>query len=145
MSLVVARPLFSQKWVDGLKGVPESAMVAEVAVFVIEGEPVYDPELDTWVETTTTFYLGKARVQPIRAVQIAESPGDTATIQGIRFQIPVSEIADDLRPNMRVNVTASPLNASLLAFDYVLHSVVDSSNPIERTLEAKLNQEIVNG
>lgn len=145
MSLGGTKPLFTQAWVDGLKGVAESAMVAEIAIYEVVGEPTYNPSTDTWVETTTTYYAGKARVQPIRSVQTAEAPGNTSTVQGIRFQVPISEFADDLRPGMFVDVTSSPLNTTLLEFEYILSGVVDSSNPFERTLEAKVNQETQHG
>lgn len=145
MSLGVVRPLFTQKWVDGLKAAVESAMGAEIAIYEIVGEPSYDPDTDEWNPTTQTYYTGKARIQPIRSVLTAEAPGNTSTVQGIRFQIPIDAFADDLRPGMLVDVTASPLNTTLLEFEYVLSGVVDSSNPFERTLEAKVNQETHHG
>lgn len=145
MSLGTTRPLFTQKWVDGLAPVAESAMVADVSIYVVDGEPSYDPDTDEWTAETTTYYSGKARVQPIRSVLTAEAPGNTSTVQGVRFQIPISAFADDLRPGMLVTVTSSPLNTTLTEFEYVLHGVVDSSNPFERTLEAKVNQETVHG
>jgi hypothetical protein len=145
MSLGAARPLFTQAWVDGLKAAAESAMVAEIAIYETIGEPSYNPVTDTWSQTTQTYYLGKARVQPIRSVLMAEAPGNTSTVQGIRFQIPIDAFADDLRPGMLVDVTDSPLNTTLLEFEYVLNGVIDSSNPFERTLEAKVNQETQHG
>lgn len=143
MSLGATRPLFTQKWVDGLRASAEAGMVAEISIYETTGEPVYDPDTDTWTAETTTYYSGKARVQPIRSVLTAEAPGNTSTVRAIRLQIPVTEFADDLRPGMLVAVTASPLNTFLLEFEYVLSGVVDSSNPFERTLEAKVNQETV--
>jgi len=143
MSLGVTRPLFTQKWVDGLRASAESAMVAEVSIYTVVGEPQYDPDTDSWTAETTTYYSGKARVQPIRSVLTAEAPGNTSTVQGVRIQIPISAFADDFRPGMQVAVTSSPLNATLTEFEYHLSGVVDSSNPFERTLEAKVNQETV--
>lgn len=145
MSLGTSRPLFTQAWVDGLRASVESAMVATITIYVVVGEPAYNPTTDTWTESRTTYYTGKARIQPIRSTQVAEAPGNTSSIQGVRVQIPVTELSDDLRPGMRLDVTASPLNATLLDFSYVISDVVDSSNPIERTLEAKIDQEVHHG
>lgn len=145
MSLGTVRPIFTQAWVDGLKAVAESGMAAEISIYETTGEPVYDPDEDEWTETTTTYYTGKARVQPIRSVQTAEAPGNTSSVQGIRFQIPIGAFADDIRPGMLASVTSAPLNTTLLDFDYVISGVVDSSNPFERTLEAKVNQETQHG
>lgn len=145
MSLGNARPLFTQDWVDGLTPAAKAGMVAEVSIYVVVGEPQYNVETDTWDAETTTYYSGIARVQPIRSVLTVEAPGNTSTVQGVRFQIPIEAFADDFRPGMPVAVTSSPLNTTLTEFEYHLSGVMDSSNPFERTLEAKVNQETVHG
>ena len=135
--------LFSQGWVDGLKGVPESAMVATIQVTDPRGgTPTYDPETDTWTDPTEpTVYAGKARVQPIRSDVYRDRPGDATSVQAIRFSVPVAQVGTDIRPGMKVKVTSSPRNTSLLGYVFYVSEGVDSSNPIEKTFHANTDLE----
>lgn len=139
-AMVLARaPLFSQAWVDGLKGVPESAMVATILVTDPRnvGDPVYDEDEDEWTDPTApTVYTGKARVQPIRSDVFRTRPGDSTNVLAIRFSIPVASIATDIRPGMEVAVTSAPLNPTLLGYVFYVSEGVDSGNPIEKTFHA---------
>jgi len=138
-----ARPLFSLEWQARHAKQVERAMVAEIAIYEVVGEPVYNTVTDTWSATTTTWYIGKARVQPISSSFRAEVPGNDTSVQKTLFSIPVAQIALELRPALLVSVTASPLNTSLLAYSFVLSEVLDSSNPLEKTLYCTSNLETV--
>jgi len=136
-----SRPLFSLEWQARYARQTERAMVAAIAIY--EVEKTYDAATDTWTEETTTWYTGKARVQPISSSFRADVPGNDTSVQKTLFSIPVAEIALELRPALLVAVTASPLNTSLLAYSFVLIEVLDSSNPIEKTLYCTSNLETV--
>ena len=116
-------------------------MVATVEIYT-EGQRDYDPDTDTWVVPTTVHYTGKARVQPVRSSREVVKTGDATTVQRVRFQIPVGS-TPALRPDVLVKVTSSPLNPSLLTYQFVVVEMVDSSNPFEQTFEATVNNETV--
>lgn len=135
------RPLFSAQWVAGLAPVAEAAMVATIWIYT-SGPRTYDPDTDTWTTSDVTHYEGKTRVQPVRSSRDAANTGDATTLQRVRFQIPAGSLPE-LRPDMRVQVTESPLNPALLSNLFVVTEMVDSSNPFEQTFEATTNNETV--
>jgi hypothetical protein len=59
--------------------------------------------------------------------------------------LPVITSDINFRPGQRMDVLAAPLNVSLLTYQFVLHEITDSSNPLERTLMFTLDQETANG
>lgn len=141
-SLVGAGLVFTQEWVDALKGVPESAMPASVQIWRKDGEPQYDETTNTYTQAKTIWYEGKARVQPIRNASDKVQPGDSTTVQNVLISVPIGAVKDaDFRPQNQARVTVSPLNPALCKYQYVLQEIMDSSNPIERTLMFVVNQE----
>lgn len=135
------RPLFSQRWVDGLAKAAGTWMPCEIEVYALNGEPVRDPVFDTWTETTTTHYTGKARVQPVRSSREVQNTGDPTTTQRVRFQVPVGDWG--LLPDQRVTVTSATLNPALERSQFVVVEITDSSNPFETTFECTTNLETV--
>ena len=129
-------PLFDAAWQARYAAIVERTMIATIRVYT-PGDAVYDPETDTWTQNDTEHYAGKARVQPLRT---ARDVADT-DVQSVRVQVPINSFA--ARPGMQMRVTASPLNANLLDYEYVIKEVVDSSNPIEQTFECTVNSETV--
>ena len=129
---------FTQEWVNSLAHAPESGMVGAILVTDVRGlTKVYDLDTDTWTyPTAPTVYSGKARVQPIRSEVYRTRPGDSTNVLAIRFSIPVGSIGTDIRPGMQVEVTAAPLNPSLLEYVFYVSEGVDSTNPIEKTFHA---------
>ena len=128
-----SRPLFSLAWQARYAKVVERAMPATITIYKVVGEPTYNSTTDTWTPTITTWYTGKARVQPISSAFRADVPGNDTSVQKTLFSIPIASIALALRPALLVSVTASPLNTSLLAYQFVIDEVLDSANPIEKT------------
>lgn len=136
------RALFSQPWVDSLKGAPESAMVSEVIITNPHSSTrVYDPDTDEWNDVSTLVYTGKARVQPLRSAAEKATLGNETTVQTVLVSIPISTNSIDFRPGLILEVLVADLNPSLLGYQFVLNDIVDSSNPFERTLMFQVNQE----
>lgn len=137
---VTPRPLFTQRWVDGAKAAPESAMIAEIAIYTYD--KTYDVDTDTWDVETTTWYEGKARVQPLRGANLADQRGDDTLIQTFLFSIPVAVQGLPLTTAMDVRVLNGGLNATLTSFDFRITEISDSSNPIEKTFYAQFNSDV---
>lgn len=139
-----ARTLFSPAWQEALRGAPESAMDATVLIYDPNVQnDVYDADTDTWTRVPSNIYSGKARVQPLRSANDIAQPGNETTVQTVLISIPISTNSLAFRPGLRAEVLSAPLNPSLLAYQFVLSDITDSSNPIERTLLFTVNQETV--
>lgn len=136
-------PLFSATWRDAIKGSVELTQIATVRIVNpnISGS-VYDADTDTWTDSDQEVYVGKARVQPLRTAAQTYNPGDVTQVQVYLFSLPIAETEGiDFRPDFEATVTVSPLNPALLTYRFVLTEIGDSSNPVERTLLFKSNQE----
>lgn len=137
------KPLFSDEWAEGLRTSVESGMIASVRLFEPGGEGVWDPITNDWTEPRpVTLYEGKARVQPIRAAADKAVPGNATTVQSVLVSVPREATALDIRPGQQVRVTAAAMNPQLTEFLFVVHEVLDSSNPLEKTFYCKVNQEV---
>lgn len=139
------RDLFSTAWVDALKGTIEASMIATVRFWSIDGEPIYDPDTDSWTTPTTPVYEGPARVQPLRTATQRNAPGNETTVQAVLFSIPIANKALNLRPELQGEVLVAELMPALATYQYVISEIMDSSNPVERTFLCTVNQETVNG
>lgn len=136
-------PVFTQRWVDGLKGVPQSGMAAEVEMYVL-GDRVYNEATNQYDYEKTVLYSGKARVQPLRSATPRIMPNNTTSVQTVLISLPIDAVkAEDIRPSVQVRVRKADLNPSLLKYQYVIKEIVDSSNPLERTFLTEVNQEAV--
>lgn len=138
-------PLFSPAWVAALAPSAQAAQVATVRIYDPNvSQTVYDPIANTWVTATTEVYFGAARVQPLRGANQAPSTGNDTRVQSVLFALPIAATsALDFRTGLQAQVIDSPLNPSLLGYQYVLVEIMDSSNPVERTLIFTVNQETV--
>lgn len=140
MALNRVHALYGPRWQAALARTAEAAFAASVALYEVEGR-VYDPVTDAWNETTTSWYVGPARVQPVRTARMVDADGNATTVQGVRVSIPIDQNTLDFRPGLRLVVTEAVLNPSLTELEFILRDVVDSSNPFERTLEFLVDQE----
>ena len=142
--------LFTTAWQDKYSSVPERAMNATIKVFT-RGARVFDATTDAWVETETVFYganvpsgsAGSARVQPLRAAQWKSIPGNAAPVQTFLVSIPIRYGACGLAVGQEMRVTNGGLNSDLTKYRFVVTEITDSSNPIERTFYASVDQETV--
>ena len=102
------------------------------------------------------LWTGKARIQPrsstvrlgnMGTVYTAVDPG-ASQIMEVHIGLKENQLAGsdgampDLRPGHRMLVKSSPIDTSLLNFEFVLRSVLNSSNPWHRVLLCEVNQEL---
>lgn len=134
MALVRNRELFTAKWQAGLKAIPESGMVALIAVYT--RQVTYSNNVPT---VSKTYVYGdesgaKARAQPLGVVVKSGNVGDTMFYQRVLFSIPMGENTEALVPEqMFVDVVDGGLNSELVGPVFQIREVLDSSNPFERT------------
>ena len=139
MGLLKAEPeLFSQEWVDENKDVPESAMNCAITITRITGTGAWDPVTGTVSSTTTTVLTTKARIQPLRSSVPKEVPGNDTFTQVMLVSYPVTKTAA-VKVGDILKVTASPLNADLLRYNFRVKELMDSGNILERTIQCEVD------
>jgi hypothetical protein len=126
-------------------------MLASVQIFnPASGSQEYDAETNTWSGNTTQLYEGRARIQPINAINEVSDSYNPTYIKTVRVQIAYNKNAledginpmPDIRPNDKMLVTDSPYNEALTKFIYVITDVLNSSNSWERTLVCRVDSEL---
>lgn len=146
-----SRSAIHPKWPTHNRPVGYGLMLASVQIYnpaSISQE--YDPETNTWSGTTTPLYEGKARIQPVNAVNEVNDAYNPTFIKTVRVQIAYNKNTleggtnpmPDIRPNDRMLVTDAPYNETLEKFVYVVTDVLNSSNSWERTLLCRVDTEL---
>ena len=145
------RSAIHPKWPTHNQAVGYGLMLASVQIYnPASGSQEYDAESNSWTGATTALYEGKARVQPINAVNEVNDAYNPTFIKTVRVQIAYNknQLQDataampDIRPNDRMTVTSSPYNLALEKFVYVVTDVMNSSNSWERTLICRVDSEL---
>lgn len=152
-----SRSAIDPRWYTHNRGIERSLELCSVEIYnPASADSVYDATTNTWSNETVLLWTGKARIQPRSAsvrmgsagsVVSAIDPGASQIMEvhiGLREnQLSGSDGAmPDLRPGYRMLVTASPIDPALLNFEFVLRSVINSSNPWHRVLLCEVNQEL---
>ena len=141
MGLLKPEPeLFTAEWVEEHRGVPESAMNCVVKFRrVVAGPGTWNPETGQ-IEGTTVTELGDsiARLQPLRSAVPKEVPGNDTYTQVILVSIPITPYIE-FRAGDQMKVLMADLNPDLLRYDYRLKEVLDSGNPLERTIQFEVD------
>lgn len=146
-----SRSAIHPKWPTHNRPVGYGLMLASVQIYnPATGSQEYDPETNSWSGSTTPLYEGKARIQPINAVNEVNDAYNPTFIKTVRVQIAYNKNAledgvnpmPDIRPNDRMLVTDSPFNEALTKFIYVVTDVLNSSNSWERTLVCRVDSEL---
>ena len=149
-----SRSAIDPRWLSHNIPVVRSLALSTIEIFDAgSSSSTYDPVTNTWTGEDTTLWSGKARIQPRGnrtssaggAYNINDSAKKVFEIHiGLREnQVTGSNGAmPDLRPGHKIKVTASPADESMLNYEFVIASVLNSSNPWHRMLLCEANEEI---
>lgn len=146
-----SRSPIDPRWAYHNRPVGYGLMLASVHIYnPASGSQEYDAETNTWSGNTTPLYEGKARIQPVSAINEVADTYNPTLIKTVRVQIAYNKniLEDgvnpmpDIRPNDRMIVTNSPLNETLEKFIFVVTDVLNSSNSWERTLLCRVDTEL---
>jgi hypothetical protein len=110
----------------------------------------YDAESNTWSSSAIEVYTGRARIQPVNAVNESGDNFNPSFFKTVRVQISYnkneiegfSPDMPDIRPGHKMRVSSAPYNETLSKFIYVVTDVLNSSNAWERTLLCKVDTEL---
>lgn len=139
------------RWLTHNRGVLRALQLSDVEIFAANGiDQVYDATTNTWTSTAQNIYTGRARVQPVNAVNESGDNFNPSFFKTVRVQISynknqitgATEAMPDIRPNYKMRITSAPYNETLTKFIYVVTDVLNSSNAWERTLLCKVDTEL---
>lgn len=103
---------------------------------------VYNATTNTWDTNVETLWTGKARIQPTKISSERTVKADPTFVRQVQFQIDFegTTIAD-IRPGNYIIVSNSPYDATLTTFVYVVRTVMNGSNPWQRTITCEVDME----
>lgn len=137
------RPVFTQAWQDGMAATTRTTMPATVRLFRKDPERVYNPVTNTYDEIPTELYTGVGRVQPLRSSRFEPAPMDSSYWQTVLISVPIADVKDvDFRVSDQGRVLEAPLNPAIQNYQYVVTEIIDSSNPLERTLLCSVSLDV---
>ena len=151
------RPAVDPRWFTHNNLAEKALHLATVEIYnPASANSTYNSTTNTWTNNTVVLWQGRARIQPRSAsvrmsdgssVVKAIDPGASQIVEvhiGMRENQLIGSNGEmaDIRPGHRMKVTASPLDANLVNFDFVVRSVINSSNPWHRMLLCEVNQEL---
>lgn len=151
------RGAIDPRWVIHNRDVVSSLAFATVQIFnpkSVDNE--YDPVTNTWSNQVDIVWEGKARIQPRNSSARVGASGsiisaiDPGASQIVEVNIGLKDnqllgsngVMPDLRPGFKMRVTSSPFDPTLCNFDFVVRSVINSSNPWHRQILCEVNQEL---
>lgn len=146
-----SRTSIHPNWSAHNRPVGYGLMLASVQIYnPASGSQEYDPETNSWTGSTTPLYEGKARIQPVNAVNEVMDTYNPTFLKTVRVQIAYNKntLEDgvnpmpDIRPNDRMSVISAPYNPTLEKFVYIVTDVMNSSNSWERTLVCRVDSEL---
>jgi len=136
--------LFNKRWQDELHTASLKAYVSQIEIFSIAvGDAIFDPQTGeySYPESPVIHYSGPARIQPVQSSSSVNSDAYDTKVQSVLFSI--GDLDLDIRLNWKIRVTECQLNPVLTRYNYVIDSVMDSQNLVERTFMTKVDQEVV--
>ena len=151
------RSALDPRWTIHNRAILDSFALATIEIHDInESATSYDISTNAWTVSNTPLWTGKARIQGkpnaksgtgSTSLQREYDPGVPQIVEvhiGLRENQLVGSngIMPNLRPGNRMRVTASPVDPQLINFDFVVRSVINSSNPWHRMLLCEINQEL---
>lgn len=152
-----SRPAIDPRWYTHNRAIERSLELCTIEIYnPASADSVYDPDTNTWSDSSVVLWEGKARIQPRSAsvrlgsmgsVYTAIDPG-ASQIMEVHIGLKENQLLGsngampDLRPGHRLLVTDSPIDEALVNFEFVLRSVLNSSNPWHRVLLCEVNQDL---
>lgn len=137
------RPVLDPRWAFHHRGVASSFQICDVTIYNENlRSRVYNATTNAWDSNETSVWSGKARIQPLATAADRNMTGNNTEVQRVEIQIDFAgTVIADIRPGNYIHVSASPLDANLTKFVYIIKSVMNSSNPWQRTLMCEVDME----
>jgi hypothetical protein len=144
------RSILDPRWVGHHRAVALGLQICDITIYSQNlGSRTYNATTNTWDSSDTALWSGKARIQPLKNATSRASRINPSSVKEVEFQISFNKntisgataAMPDLRPGNYITVTNSPYDDNLEKFSYIVKSVVNSSNPWQRTLMTEVDME----
>lgn len=135
--------LFTPEFVAMASSTPELGMVAKGEIFTTSGGTAsWTPGTGMTVNKTTWYGPNrKMRVQPLRETNNVEGDWTQTVLVSVPITGPFTP-GMDASIGMALKISSAPLMPELTKFLYTCVEIMDSSNPVERTLKFKVNHAV---
>jgi len=144
------RSILDPRWIGHHRSISTGLQVCDITIYNENlGVRAYNATANTWTTSATAIWSGKARIQPLTKGTNRSAKTNPTDIREVEFQIDFNKNTvsgatapmADLRPGNYIIVNTSPYDATLKTFSYVIRSVMNSSNPWQRTIIAEVDME----
>jgi len=144
------RSILDPRWTAHHASVGLGMQICDITIYNENlGSRTYNATTNTWTTSDTAIWSGKARIQPSNHASNRGSNVNPTSVREIQFQIAFNknEVVGatapmaDIRPGNYIIVENSPKDAALETFSYVVKSVINGSNPWQRTIIADVDME----
>ena len=143
------RNYFNKAWQGALAQTLHTSHNCTIKITKTDDTPTQDFDPATGKTTyppdaVTVLYEGTARVQPRGASFEKSNYAADTSIRRVQFQVPLA-LTEDVRPGSIIRVLECELYPNMTTLDYRTQGIVNSGNPIEITLYAMVDQEVIVG
>lgn len=138
------------RWSFWHRGISRSFQICDVEIYNQDlGSRVYDPITNSYDDGNDIIWKGKARVQPTKISSERNISGNPTFVRQVNFQIDFNRnevegatgAIADIRPGHYITILNSPLDETLENFVYIVRTVMNSSNPWQRTITCEVDLE----
>jgi len=144
------RGILDPRWYGHHRAVGLGMQICGITIYNQNlGSRTYNATTNSWINSNAVLWSGKARIQSFNAGSNRANITNPTNVREVRFQIAFNKNTvvgatapmPDIRPGNYIIVNDSPLDATLKNFSYVVKSVINSSNPWQRTIIAEVDME----
>lgn len=145
-----SRSALDPRWAYHHRGVNSAFQLCDVTIYNEQlATRTYNATTNSWGTGETAIWTGKARIQPKNVASDRNLVGNNTFVQQVQVDIDFdgntitgsNGAMVDIRPGAYIIVSASPIDPMLTKFIYIVKSVVNSSNPWQRTLMCEVDME----
>jgi len=144
------RPTIDSRWFFHHRAVARAFQLCSITIYnEVLSSRTYNATTNTWDTSETAVWAGKARIQPNTGSTTPNAVGNATSAHQVTMQLDFkgntltgsNGAMTDIRPGNYIIVTDSPVDEQLKKFIYIVRSVINSSNPWQRTIVCDVDME----
>ena len=144
MSNLAGRKIISAAWTDAIQPTLDGFVNCSIRIMGMSTGDISDYNWATNSGGTaepTVLYEGEAQFQIYRFTLTMDAPaGSVDQVRNGRFTIKRDLIGDvDIRKGAQVRILDAPDNPTLLTYQFVVNSGINSGTPARRTIETEID------
>jgi hypothetical protein len=145
------RGILDSRWLGHHRAVAAGFQICNITIYNENlGGRTYNATTNAWTNADTAIWAGKARIQGTTRASDRMVKVNPTSVREVEFQISFNKNTlagatapmADLRPGNYIIVNNSPYDSTLEKYSYVVKSVINNSNPWQRTILAEVDMEL---